>query len=180
MEGMPSRFAAAAVLVGALVGVAAAVPSGQPAALEALALCRAAERLEGAARRESLERGLVLARAAVAADERDAAAHFATFCALGRLVQLRGLDPWHPFEALRALDELEAAVRLAPEDPDVLAAKGATLLRLPRLLGGDPGEGRTWLRRALARDPHHCAAGAYLAAAEAPRDDETLRLPDGC
>jgi cytochrome c-type biogenesis protein CcmH/NrfG len=178
---MQRTLAVAALLLGLVGGTAGAVPAGHPAALEALALCRDAEHLAGAAQRASLERGLELARAAVAADDRDAAAHFATFCALGRLVQLRGLDLLHPFEALRALGELDAAVRLAPDDADVLAAKGATLMRLPRLLGGDPREGREWLRRALARDPQHCAASAYLAAAEAPRGrDDDLRLPDDC
>ena len=181
MEGMPRALVGTALLVAVLAGLAGAVPAGQPAALDALALCRAAERLKGAARQQSLEQGLALAAAAVAADGRDAAAHFATFCTLGRLVQIRGLDPWRPFEAFRALDELEAAVRLAPDDPDVMAAKGATLLLLPRLLGGDPGEGRVWLRRALARDPHHCAASAYLAASEPDAvGDDALRLPDGC
>jgi cytochrome c-type biogenesis protein CcmH/NrfG len=178
---MARGLVVATFLVAVPCGPTWAIPAGRPEALDALALCRAAERQEGATRQQSLERGLALARAAVAADARDAAAHFAAFCTLGRLVQVRGLDPWHPFEALRALDELEAAVRLAPNDPDVMAAKGATLLLLPRLLGGDPSEGRVWLRRALARDPRHCAATAYLAAAEsdaASRD--SLRLPDGC
>jgi cytochrome c-type biogenesis protein CcmH/NrfG len=178
---MQRLLAASVLLLGVLAGRVAAVPAGHPEALEALGLCRAAERLQGMARRDSLERGLVLARAAVAADAADAAAHFATFCTLGRLVQLRGLDVWHPFDALRALGELDAAVRLAPDDPDILAAKGAVLMRLPRLLGGDTPEGRAWLRRALARDPDHCAARAYLAAADASRAGaDDLRLPDGC
>jgi hypothetical protein len=177
---MPRTLAAWAFLVGALAGTAWALPAGQPAAHDALALCRAAEHLEGAAQREALEHGLALATAALAADDGDAAAHFAAFCTLGRLVQLRGISVMRPLEPLRALGELDTAVRLAPDDPDVLAAKGATLLRLPRLLGGDPGEGRVWLRRALARDPHHCAASAYLAAAESSRDDDDLQLPSGC
>ena len=179
MGCMPRTLATLALLVGAVARTASAVPAGQPAAHDALALCRAAEHLEGSAQREALEHGLALATAAVAADEGDAVAHFATFCTLGRLVQLRGISVLRPLEALHALGELEAAVRLAPDDPDVLAAKGVTLLRLPRFLGGDPGEGRVWLRRALARDPHHCAASAYLVAAESSRDDD-LRLPSGC
>jgi cytochrome c-type biogenesis protein CcmH/NrfG len=181
MGDMTRMLATSALLVALLVGTTGAMPAGRPAALAALALCRAAEGFEGAARRASLERGLVLARAAVAADAGDAAAHFAAFCALGRLVQLRGLRVFRPFEALDALAELDTAVRLAPDDPDVLAAKGATLLRLPRVLGGDAREGREWLRRALARDPHHCAARAYLVAADAPDGvgDDT-RLLAGC
>jgi len=166
MGGMARTLAVSAVLVAVLCGTTWAVPAGRPEAVDALALCHAAARLEGAARFEALERGLALATAALAADERDAAAHFATFCTLGRLVELRGLSVLRPFEALRALDELDATLRLAPDDPDVLTAKGAALLRLPRVLGGDADAGRAWLRRALARDPGHCAARAYLRAAE--------------
>jgi hypothetical protein len=70
MQDMPRTLVATAVLLGVLAGAAGAVPAGQPASLDALALCRAAERLEGAARRQSLERGLALARAALAADDR--------------------------------------------------------------------------------------------------------------
>ena len=182
MGGMRRALGTSALLVGVLAGTTWAVPAGQPAALDALALCRAAERLEGAARRESLERGLALATAAVAADEQDAAAHFATFCTLGRLVQLRVLRVLRPLEALRALDELDTAVRLAPDDPDVLTAKGAALLSLPRMLGGDAREGREWLRRALARDPQHCAARAYLLAAESRggTNADALRVPADC
>jgi hypothetical protein len=182
MEAMRGTLGMSALLVGILAGAAGAVPPGQPAALDALAHCRSAERLEGGAQRDSLERGLALATAAVAADDRDAAAHFAVFCTLGRLVQLRGLNLLHPLEALRALGELDTALRLAPDDADVLAAKGATLMLLPRLLGGDPQAGREWLRRALARDPHHCAATAYLVASES-RDGATadaLRVPADC
>src|SRR5262245_28188583 len=124
MRCMSRMVALAALVVGILAGTTGAVPPGQPAALDALALCRAAERLEGAARRDALERGLALATAAVTADDRDAAAHFASFCTRARLVQLRGLLVLRPFEARRALDDLEAAVRLAPDDPDVLTAKG--------------------------------------------------------
>ena len=180
MGDMPRTLATSALLIGVLAGATLAAPAGQPAALDALALCRAADRLEGAAQRESLERGLALATAAVAADDRDAAAHFATFCTLGRLVELRGLSVLRPFEALRALGELDIAVRLAPDDPDVLTAKGVALLRLPRVLGGDFRAGREWLRRALARDPQHCAARAYLLAAESSDVAAALRPASDC
>ena len=62
-------------------------------------------------------------------------------------------------------------------DPDVLTAKGAVLLALPGLLGGDAREGERWLRRALARDPQHCAARAYL---RGVRVDDAGALPDDC
>jgi len=176
---MARVLAVSALLVAVLCGTALAVPAGRPEALDALAHCRRAEGLKGAARVATLEQGLALATAALAVDERDAAAHFATFCTLGRLVELRGLSVFRPLEAMRALDELDVALRLAPDDPDVLTAKGAALLRLPRLLGGDADAGRAWLRRALARDPGHCAARAYLRAAD-ESNAAALAAPSGC
>src|SRR6185436_14039748 len=56
--------------------------------------------------------------------------------------------------ALReSLAEAEAAI--AADDGDGLAGKGALLLNLPRLLGGDAAEGERLVRRALAIDPDY-------------------------
>lgn len=149
-------------LLWALAAPSHAVPDGSPQAREAYTLCRAAERVAPADRLPMLDRGLRLAEAALAADAADAQAHFALFCTLGRRLLVTGFSLLRPLAALRALRELDTAVRLAPDDPDVLAAKGAVLLELPGILGGDAREGERWLRRALARDPGHCAARAYL------------------
>jgi cytochrome c-type biogenesis protein CcmH/NrfG len=158
-------------------GALAADPS---AATQALALCQLAVQETGEARVEILTRGLALAEDAVRADPGDGRAHFAVFCNLGRRVQAAGVSVFHVLEIVRALDELDAAVRLAPDDPDVAAAKGAVLANLPPLLGGDASAGEQWLRRALALDPHHREARAYLAAALSRRGavDEARRLRD--
>lgn len=155
-----------------------AIGAGPSAAAQALALCQLADQQTGEARVELLTRGLAMAEGAVQADPGDARAHFAVFCNVGRRVQAAGLSVLHLLEIVRALDELEAAVRLAPDDPDIAAAKGAVLANLPPLFGGDSTAGEHWLRRALALDPHHREARSYLAAALSRRgaDDEARRL----
>jgi hypothetical protein len=162
MRAIPTPVA---VVVALLAGArpVAAVPPGSATADDAYRLCRAAEDETGEARLALLERGYELARAAVDADPRDARAQFALFCTLGRRIADGGIGLASPFEIFRAFRALDTAMDLAPDDPDLAAAKGALLVTLPRLLGGDAAEGEAWLRRALARDPEHGAARRYLA-----------------
>lgn len=140
-----------------------ALPPGSEPAGRAFDLCQRAERTVGDERTELLLRGIALAQAAVDADPNDARAHFALFCSLGRWVRDGGVSVARLLEVLRVLRELDAAVALAPDDPDVLTAKGALLVSLPRLLGGDSDAGESWLRRALTVDPHHDVARWFLA-----------------
>lgn len=149
-----------------------ALPPGSPEAGEALALCESADRHRGAERVEILTRGLELAEARVRLDPADPLAHFALFCNLGRRVRVTGFGITMPFEVLRALRALDSALALAPDDPDVLTAKGALTIELPRLLGGDPDGGEQWFRRALAQDPNHERARSYLADVLARRGAE--------
>jgi len=139
-----------------------ALPPGSPEAAEALALCERADRHRGAGRVELLTRGLELAEARVRLDPRDPLAHFALFCNLGRRVQATGLGITMAFDVLRARRALDRALALAPDDPDVLTAKGVLTIELPRLLGGDPAGGEQWFRRALAQNPQHELAHWYL------------------
>jgi hypothetical protein len=141
---------------------ASALPAGSREATEALALCQLADTHRGPGRVELLTRGLELAEAGLRADPRDGLAHFALFCNLGRRLQGTGFRITMPFEIGRAVGALDDALALAPDDPDVMTAKGALLIELPGLLGGDPGGGEQWLRRALALDPEHALARWYL------------------
>jgi tetratricopeptide (TPR) repeat protein len=61
--------------------------------------------------------------------------------------------------------EIERTLELAPDFPDALLGKGALLLALPRLLGGDDEEGERLLRRALEIDPAYVGARLELASA---------------
>lgn len=129
---------------------------------QSLALCAAADELAPEEREIALARGLALADAAVAADDRSARAHYAVVCNLGKATALRGVSLGAFRAVARLRREIDATLALAPNDAETLAAKGAVLIRLPRLLGGDPVEGEQWLRRALAVDPLNATARGYL------------------
>ncbi len=160
-HSFPLATAIVALLAIAVVP-AGAMPPGSPRAMDAFALCELAEKQGDDARVEFLTRGISLAQAAVDADERDALGQFALFCNLGRHIKAVGLNIAVPFETLRALRALDATLALAPDDPDVIAAKGAVLIELPWILGGDTARGEQWLRRALALDPQNVVARWYL------------------
>lgn len=125
-------------------------------------MCERADGHDGENRLDLLRRGSELAESLVATDPSDALAHFAVFCNLGRRLQATGFGFAAPLQIMRALRALDVALTLAPGDPDVLVAKGALTMELPRLFGGDPDGGEPWFRRALERDPGHARARAYL------------------
>ncbi|HEV7734716.1 MAG TPA: hypothetical protein VGR62_21265 [Candidatus Binatia bacterium] len=168
---------AVATLLAQAVGAGA-----EPLAEEALSACKAAVAAPGVVHEELLERGLHLAEAALARDEADARAHLAEFCNLGRLTEARGLG----FAAMSAVRRLrrtiDDATRLAPDDPEILAARGAFLVELPRLLGGDPVTGEALLRRAVALAPSNCDVASRLAQVLVQRGvaDEAAALRDHC
>jgi tetratricopeptide (TPR) repeat protein len=137
-------------------------------ATEALRLCESAEDLPRARKAMAFERGLELAEEAVAR-ERDADAHFAVFCHLGKRMQLDGLSLRTLRDLPRLRRELDATLQLDPDYPDALIAKGALLLSLPRLLGGDRAAAERHLQRAVALTPANPYGHLYLARALAAR-----------
>jgi hypothetical protein len=153
----------ALTLAVAVAARAHALPPGSKTAGDAFDLCQRADRTTGEERETLLVHGIALAQQAVDADPGDARAHFALFCNLGRRARDGGVSVSRLLEILRVLRELDETVALAPDDPDVLTAKGAILVSLPRLLGGDADAGESWLRRALTVDPHHDVARWFLA-----------------
>jgi hypothetical protein len=142
----------AVLLVGVAVTAWAADPPGTDASRAALAECESAGAASGGARTERLRLSLEHADAAIAADERDALAHFAAFCALGGLLKEDGIGLAAPGRMRRLRREVDRTLELAPDFPDALAGKGALLCHLPRLLGGDAAAGERLLRRALELD----------------------------
>jgi hypothetical protein len=135
---------------------------------DSLTLCAAADQLPPTERLAVLARGLDHADAALALDPRSARAHFAVVCNLGKATALEHVGLGTIGAVYRLRREIDLAVTLAPNDPDVLAAKGILLLRLPRWLGGDRAEAEQWLRRALAVDPLNATARTYLDEIAAP------------
>jgi tetratricopeptide (TPR) repeat protein len=127
-----------------------------PAAREALVLCRAADGVPLSDRAKILANGLERAEKAEQEAPQDASAHFAVFCNLGKRLQLEQHTLWLLAglnELNRARRELDVALELAPDYPAAVAAKGEMLAELPRFLGGDPREGERLLRRAVGLAP---------------------------
>jgi tetratricopeptide (TPR) repeat protein len=149
------RWRAVAVSFLVIVSALAADPPGTPASREALARCNRTDELHGPERTKELEDSLARADAAIASDDTDALAHFAAFCALGRLLKDAGMSVAAPWRLRRLRREVDRTLELAPDFADALAGKGALLASLPRLLGGDVGEAEGLLRRAIAIDPNY-------------------------
>jgi hypothetical protein len=141
-------------------------------AAEALRLCEETSRvswMNKSAAITPLDDVVAVAEAAVAADESDAHAHLALFCVLARQLEIAGLS-WRSFSRLQRVHrEIDRASALAPEDPEILVARGALLCRIPRPLGGNPALGEKLLLRALELKPEHVGGRLYLAKALAAR-----------
>jgi hypothetical protein len=157
-----SLVIAAALVAAPGMGVAAD-PEAERLADDSLTLCTRADGLEAGERGPALERALALAERARTRDDHLARAHFAVFCSLGRLVELRGIGLRTLGSVTAVREAIDRAAALAPNDVDVLVGRGALLLRLPRLLGGDTAEAEHCLRHALELDPWHAGARQYLA-----------------
>jgi cytochrome c-type biogenesis protein CcmH/NrfG len=143
-----------ASILGTGIAGAAQPASVNPITREALALCNRADEISSEERAAVLERGVDRAEQAVRADPNDPVAHFAVFCNLGKRLQMDRSRAFTAFgEIGRMRQEIDIALTLAPDYPAALAAKGEMLIELPRLLGGDPREGRRLLRRAVQIDP---------------------------
>jgi len=145
-----------------LGGEARAVPVGSARAQEAVRICSDGDELTGEAQRHAFERGLALAEEVAESDPADAAAHFGIVCNLGKKMRLRGMSVLNVFSLRRLRREIDRTLELAPDDPDALSAKGALLVNLPSLLGGDKEEAERLFRKVLSIDPDHAEALRYL------------------
>ena len=178
-----ARTAALAVFAVLLAGgPAVAVPPGSSTAGEALSLCEGADNLIGDERDQALARGMTLAEEALAADPHDARAHFAKVCNLGKQMESAGIGIGQLVSLRHLRNELDTTLALAPDDADAMVAKGALLLQLPRLFGGDAAQAEDLLRRALAAEPENGTARCYLAQALTARgaQDEAKALAPHC
>ncbi|MDZ4856934.1 MAG: hypothetical protein SGJ26_19105 [Nitrospirota bacterium] len=125
------------------------------------------------------EKGQILGEQAVALDDRSADAHFALFCNLGELMRIDGeLSITSVMGFRRMMKELDRTLELAPDHLDALSAKGAFLVRLPFLLGGDREKGENILRYVLQKGPQSVNARLSLAESycENGRHGEALLL----
>jgi GTP cyclohydrolase III len=142
-----------AVTVLALPTVTRASENAADLAKQALDECEAGQNADTReARKEHFERGEALATQAVALDDRNASAHFGIVCNLGELLRIDGEKITSIFELRRLMNEVDRTLRLDPNHVDAMATKGNLLVRLPRVLGGNPAEGERLLREVVQRD----------------------------
>ncbi|MBI3783142.1 MAG: hypothetical protein HY270_07060 [Deltaproteobacteria bacterium] len=164
-------LARAALLVALTLTPAQAFePQGSALARTAIDQCDAVPDHPTPQSLEAVTRGLALAEQAVEADGNDATAHFALFCNLAKQTELRGVSVQNLLSLHRLHTEIDTALRLAPDYGDALIAKGAFLLHLPRLLGGDARAAEGLLRHAVELEPQRISARLYLAQALAALD----------
>lgn len=143
------------------------VPPGTSRSRAALDRCHQARAVPDAdaGKGALLDQAVTAADEAVAADDGDALAHFALFCALGERMRHAGVSMGSLFGLRRARREIDRALDLAPDFSDAIYGKAALLLQAPRLLGGDAVEAEHLLRRALELDPDYVAPRLDLARA---------------
>lgn len=158
----------------AVVGARSDVRAEAPSATLALKVCQQADDLpedDKLGQLAVLDRGVKLAEASVAAHPDDARAQLALSCNLGKELELAGLS-WRSLQRLNRLKAvIDTAYHLAPDDPDVIVAKGELLRRTPSVLGGDVHEAELDFRRALSKDREHLQGHLALAHLLADRDD---------
>jgi hypothetical protein len=144
---------AAAVAVLALPTVSRAGQNAADVAKQSLDECEAGQNADTRdARKQHFEHGQALATQAVALDERNANAHFGIVCNLGELLRIDGEKITSVLELRRLLTEVDRTLQLDPNHVDAMATKGNLLVRLPRMLGGNPTEGERLLREVVHRD----------------------------
>ena len=145
------------------VSATATDPPGTPRSREAMDRCKRAQDAPPAEQPALLAHGLAVADEAIAADDRDALAHFARFCALGEQARISGAGLTSLLK-LRAIREaVDRTLALAPDFAPALLGKGSLLLNVPWALGGDAAEGERLVRRALVIDPDYFGARLRLA-----------------
>jgi len=138
-------------------------PPGSEVSRAALELCNQAQAMSGTDADAALEESLALADRAIAADESDALAHFARFCALGQQARRSGASLSSLVKLWAIRDAVDRTLELVPDFPAALLGKGALLCSLPRLLGGDPSAGEQLVQRALQIEPDYVGARLFLA-----------------
>jgi len=162
----------------AVASIALALPAvapgdtlrGSDEARAALAACLATDAAPPSERDALLQRAADVAER-VAADDRDAVAHFALFCAVGRRLELAGPSLSSLAEVRRLHAEVDRTLALEPDYVEAIVGKGAFLLRAPRLLGGDPVAGERLLRQAMLLAPDSVVAQIELARGLAANGD---------
>ena len=166
-------------IIGILITVALVFPasalaleSAKELSAKALKECQQGRNANAhAVRLASFEQAQALAERALDLDDQLAEGHFALFCGLGEQMRLDGESLSSLFGLSRIISALDRTLELDPNHLDALSAKATFLVKLPRLLGGDPEKGEQLLRRVIQEDPTSIHARVTLAQIHADRGE---------
>jgi len=166
-------------IIGILITVALVFPasalaleSAKELSAKALKECQQGRNANAhAVRLASFEQAQALAERALDLDDQLAEGHFALFCGLGEQMRLDGESLSSLFGLSRIISALDRTLELDPNHLDALSAKATFLVKLPRLLGGDPEKGEQLLRRVIREDPTSIHARVTLAQIHADRGE---------
>jgi tetratricopeptide (TPR) repeat protein len=147
------------------LGVARAEESSKQVSAQAQHECDLGRRAQDrAVKLAHFDNSQKLAERAVALDDNNADAHFALFCSVGERSRIDGEKTAAAVLGYeRTIRELDRTLELNPNHLDALASKGAFLVKLPALLGGDEKKGEAMLRQVIQRDPRAISARLSLA-----------------
>lgn len=174
---MPTRAFRMAAAGAALLGLVSLARAADESAIDltrqARTECEAGRTATAREERQThFTRGQELAERAVALDDQSADAHFAVFCNTGELMRLDGESLSSVLALRRLMGELDKTLAIQPNHTEALASKGILLMRLPRLLGGDPTRGEAMLRQVIRQDPNAVSSRLTLAKACSARGDQ--------
>lgn len=145
---------------------ASADQSAQALATESIAACKAGQAAtDRATKVASFTRGEQLADQAIALDDNLVDAHYGRFCNLGESLRVDGEKITSVFKLKDLMRELDKTLALDPNHVEALATKGALLVQLPRLLGGDVPKGEQMLRKVVRLDDNAVNSRIVLAKA---------------
>ncbi|MCW5888956.1 MAG: hypothetical protein KIT14_00235 [bacterium] len=160
------RGALAALLLCFAVAPAWAGPSAEELAKQSIADCLAGQKTKDRAGKVALfTRGQELAEKAIALDDGLVDAHYGRFCNLGESLRVDGEKITSVFKLKDLMRELDRTLALDPNHVEALATKGALLVQLPRLFGGDVPKGEQMLKKVVHLDDNAVNSRIVLAKA---------------
>ena len=160
-----------ALLIGIMLpGLALAKTSPQKLSTQALAECnKGRSTSDRDSRLTHFKKAQALAEEALKLNDKYPDAHYALFCSLGEQLRIDGenLSSITGFREMMAA--LDRTLELKPDHLNAISSKGAFLVRLPRILGGDVERGEQMLRLVIKKEPTSINARLNLAKVLADR-----------
>lgn len=153
-----------------LPGQVMAKTSPQKLSTQALAECNKGRiAKERDVRLAHFQKAQALAEKALKLNNRYPDAHYALFCSLGEQLRIDGENLTSIVGFREMMAALDRTLELKPDHLNAISSKGAFLVRLPRMLGGDVERGEKMLRLVIKKEPTAINARLNLAKVLADR-----------